>query len=174
MIKDKALLYISAPEISALCKKMGAQITSDYAGKELIVICVLKGSVLFTADLIRNIDLKLKVDFVRLSSYGENTESSGTVRILKDVSFDISGKHLLVVEDILDTGHTLNFFCNHLKASKPASVKICTLLEKPARKIIDIKADYCGRSIDDHFVVGYGLDLAEKCRNYPDIVYFKN
>ena len=172
MLKDKALNYISASEISEICKKLGAQITADYAGKELIVICVLKGSILFTADLVRNIDLKLNVDFVRLSSYGDKTESSGTVRIIKDVSYDIRGKHVVVVEDILDTGHTLDFFHHHLLASKPASVKLCTLLEKPSRRQKEVKADYCGRTIDDHFVVGYGLDLGEKCRNYPDIWYF--
>jgi hypoxanthine phosphoribosyltransferase len=173
MLKDKATLYISSQEIQDTCAKLGKQIETDYKGKELLLVCILKGSILFFADLIRNINLPLKVDFVRLSSYGDKTESSGTVRVLKDISHNISGKHVLIVEDILDTGNTLSFFYKHLQASSPASLKICTLLDKPSRRLIKIKSDYTGREIEDKFVVGYGLDFQEKCRNYSDVWYFK-
>ncbi|MDZ4677201.1 MAG: hypoxanthine phosphoribosyltransferase [Oligoflexia bacterium] len=173
MFKEKALPYISASEISEICNRLGKQIEKDYTGKELVVICILKGSIIFTADLIRCINLPMKIEFVRLSSYGNSTESSGHVRILKDVTSDIRDKDVLVVEDILDTGHTLSFFKNHLAASKPRSLKICTLLDKPARRLAEIEADYCGKAIEDRFVVGYGLDYSEKCRNYPDILYVK-
>ena len=162
--------YISKEEIEKLCLNLGKQIEKDYQGKELVVICVLKGSILFTADLVRHINLPLKIDFVRLSSYGNATESSGRVRIIKDLTFDISGKDVLVVEDILDTGTTLSFFKKHLEALHPRSVKLCTLLDKPSRRKVAIEADYVGRKIDDFFVVGYGLDYQEKCRNYPDIL----
>jgi hypoxanthine phosphoribosyltransferase len=173
MFKDKATPYITAAEIEEICKNLGAQIEKDYSGKELVMICVLKGSILFFADVVRHINLPLQVDFVRLSSYGGSTESSGSVRIIKDLNKSIVGKHVVVVEDILDTGNTLSFFVNHLKASRPASVKLCTLLEKPARRKVDIKADYCGKTSDDVFVIGYGLDYQEKCRNYPDILFVK-
>jgi len=171
MFRDNATPYISSKEIENICEKLGKQITKDYKNKDLLVICILKGSLLFFADLIRQIRLPLKIDFVRLSSYGDATESSGTVRINKDVSQDIKGKHILVIEDILDTGNTLDFLKRHLEASGPASLKICTLLDKPSRRKRPVQADYCGRTIDDKFVVGYGLDFQEKCRNYPDILF---
>jgi hypoxanthine phosphoribosyltransferase len=174
MLRDKAELYIAASEIEKLCSQLALQINHDYKEKELILICVLKGSVLFTADLVRKITIPVKIDFVRLSSYGHGTESTGNVQIIKDVSFDLRDKHVLVIEDILDTGTTLDFFKKHLQASKPASLKIATLLDKPSRRKKAIEADYCGKKIEDHFVVGYGLDLGEKCRNYGDIWYFKN
>jgi hypoxanthine phosphoribosyltransferase len=169
MFKDKTKLLISRDEISKICKDLGAQISKDYNGQEILVICVLKGSIIFVADLIREITLPLTVDFMRASSYGNSTTSSGNVRILKDVSVDIKDKHVLLVEDILDTGHTLTFLTKHLLASKPASLKLCTLLDKPSRRVAAISADYVGRKIDDLFVVGYGLDYQQLCRNYPDI-----
>jgi hypoxanthine phosphoribosyltransferase len=171
MFRDKATPYITAPEIQNLCRTLGKRIEKDYKGKDLVMICILKGSILFFADLIRHIDLPMKVDFMRLSSYGHSTESSGTVRIIKDISQDIRGKDVLIVEDILDTGHTLSFLQERLRSSGTASVKLCTLLEKPARRKVQVTADYVGRSIEDHFVVGYGLDFQEKCRNYPDILF---
>ena len=173
MLKDKAHLYISADEIQEICRNLGKKIENDYRGKELLMVCVLKGSLLFFADLVRHINLPLKIDFVRLSSYGNKMESSGTVTIIKDIKQDIRGKNVIVVEDILDTGNTLNFLCAHLKASQPASLKLCTLLDKPSRRKVKVDADYCGKKIEDHFVVGYGLDVEEKCRNYSDIFYFK-
>ncbi len=172
--RDKALPFISEKEISEICIRLGLQISNDYTGKELIALVILKGSIVFAADLVRQISLPLKIDFVRLSSYGHGTESSGTVRIIKDISMNITGKNVLIIEDILDTGHTLTLFTNHLKASKPESVKICTLLDKPSRRKTFIKADYCGKTIEDRFVVGYGLDVDEKCRNYRDILYLKS
>lgn len=173
MFRDKAQPYITAKEIEEICKSLGSTIESDYTGKELIVVVILKGSILFAADLVRHINLKLKIDFVRLSSYAGQTKSSGVVRIVKDVSTSIQGKHVLVVEDILDTGHTLAFFKKHLQAFNPASIKICTLLDKPSRRLIPMTADYVGKTIEDKFVVGYGLDYDEKCRNYADILFVK-
>lgn len=172
MLRDKAHLYISASEIEKICKDLGARITADYKDKDLLVICILKGSILFFSDLARHIKLQIKMDFVRLSSYGDSAESSGNVRIVKDISQNIHDKHILIIEDILDTGNTLDFLRTHLEASKPASLKICTLLDKPSRRKIPVKADYCGKIIEDKFVVGYGLDFQEKCRNYSDILFF--
>jgi hypoxanthine phosphoribosyltransferase len=173
MFRDKAQPYIPAKEISEICRKLGRQIEKDYKGKETVLIVILKGSILFAADLIRHINLPVKIDFVRLSSYAGQMKTSGVVRIIKDVSESIEGKHVLIIEDILDTGHTLSFFKKHLASHKPASIKICTLLDKPSRRQVPMQADYTGRSIEDHFVVGYGLDYHEKCRNYPDILYVK-
>jgi hypoxanthine phosphoribosyltransferase len=169
--RDKAHSYITAKEIEEMCVKLGKSITEDYKDRDLFIICVLKGSLLFFADLVREIKLPVKMDFVRLASYGANTTSSGAVRVIKDISHSVEGKHVLIVEDILDTGHTLTFFRKHLEASKPASIKICTLLDKPSRRVVPIQADYCGKLIEDKFVVGYGLDYNEKCRNYKDILY---
>lgn len=172
MLQEKANLYIPASEIENMCKDLGHQITIDYKDKDLLVICILKGSIVFFSDLVRHIKLQIKMDFVRLSSYGDSTESSGNVRIVKDISQGIRDKHVLIVEDILDTGNTLDFLRNHLEASKPASLKICTLLDKPSRRKRPIQADYCGKIIEDKFVIGYGLDFQEKCRNYSDILFF--
>jgi len=131
MFKHKTSPFISAAEIEGICKSLGAQIEKDYAGKQPVFICVLKGSVIFFADLVRHINLPMKMDFVRLSSYTDKMESSGTVTIIKDISQNIRGKDVLIVEDILDTGTTLRFLIDHLRASKPASLKICALLDKP-------------------------------------------
>ena len=173
MLKDGAQLYISKEKIDRVITDLAARIERDYAGRDLLLVCVLKGSIIFFSDLVRKIKLPLKMDFVRLSSYGDKTESSGTVTIIKDITQDIRGKHVLVVEDILDTGNTLSFLCEHLKASSPASLKICTLLDKPSRRKIQIEAEYRGLEIEDKFVIGYGLDVGEKCRNYSEIYYFK-
>lgn len=173
MFRDKAQPYITAKEIENICHRLGKAIEKDYQGKDLVLIVILKGSILFAADLVRHVDLKMKIDFVRLSSYAGQTKSSGVVRIVKDVSTSIQGKHVLVVEDILDTGHTLSFFKKHLQAFNPASIKLCTLLDKPSRRLVPLEADYVGKTIEDRFVVGYGLDFDEKCRNYPDILFVK-
>ncbi|MBK9293775.1 MAG: hypoxanthine phosphoribosyltransferase [Oligoflexia bacterium] len=169
MIKNKTKLYIKADQINSICTSLGRNITRDYTGKELVVIGILKGGLIFLADLIRNIDLDFKVDFVRLSSYGHSTQTSGKVEIHLDVSLDIKNKHVLVVEDILDTGITLDFFIKHLQSFEPASIEVCTLLDKPSRRRVEVSAKYIGKKIDDHFVVGYGLDYKEVCRNYADI-----
>lgn len=169
MFKDKHKPYIKAAQIKRLCKQLGAQITSDYKDRDLVIVAVLKGSVIFFADLVREIKIPFETDFVRLSSYGHGTETSGVVKVLLDVSVSLRGKHVLVVEDILDTGITLNFFTDYLKKFSPASVEICTLLDKPSRRRIPLEAKYCGKKIEDHFVIGYGLDYKEICRNYADI-----
>jgi hypoxanthine phosphoribosyltransferase len=169
MIKNHTKLYIKADEIQAICNKLGKQITQDYKGKDLIIIGVLKGGLIFLADLVRHIDMDFQLDFVRLSSYGHSTESSGKVTVHLDVSLPLKGRDVLIVEDILDTGITLDFFTKHLKQYEPSSIQICTLLDKPSRRKINVHAEYIGKKIEDHFVVGYGLDYKEMCRNYSDI-----
>jgi len=154
-------------------KKLGEQITADYQGKDLVVISVLRGSYIFMADLTRCIDLPCTVDFMAVSSYGKGTTSSGQVNIIKDLSDSVEGKDVLVVEDILDTGNTLSYLLEILKARNVASLKLCTLLDKPDRRKKPIKADYTGFTIPDAFVVGYGLDYAEKYRNLPYIGILK-
>lgn len=160
-------------ELKARVAALGAQITADYAGKEPVVISVLRGSYIFMADLTRNIDLPCTVDFMSVSSYGGGTASSGQVKILKDLSESIEGRDLIIVEDILDSGNTLYYLRDVLLARKPASVRICALLDKPERRTKDIKADYVGFNIPNAFVVGYGLDYAERYRNLPYIGILK-
>jgi len=160
------VLYSSA-QLQARIAELGAAITADYAGQELVAVGVLKGSVVFFSDLIRQIDLPLATDFLGLSSYGSGTETSGVVRITSDLSRPIEGKHVLVVEDIVDTGLTMQFLIENLSTRKPASVKVCTLLEKPSRARVQVPIHYKGFVIPDAFVVGYGLDFDEKLRNVP-------
>jgi hypoxanthine phosphoribosyltransferase len=149
--------------------QMGAQISRDYADvHNLILICILKGGVLFLTDLMRNIHVPHEIDFLAVTSYGKGVRSStGDVRIVMDLSAQVVDKHLLIVEDIIDSGHTLRFVMDMLAARKPASVKLCTLLDKPSRRTVDIAIDYVGFQIEDRFVFGYGLDLDEKFRNLP-------
>ena len=157
-------------------KELGDAITADYiaAGvQELTIIGVLRGSVLFMSDLIRHIQLPLAIDFVAMSSYFHGTTNSGTVRILKDVNESITGKHILIVEDIVDTGLTLNSLSDLMQARKPASLKICTLLDKPSRRQVEIKVDYIGFPIENKFVVGYGLDFANQYRHVPYVGVLK-
>lgn len=153
--------------------QMGADITRDYAGKEPVLVSVLRGSFIFMADLTRRIDLPCTVDFMSVSSYGAGTTSSGQVKILKDLSDPIEGKDLILVEDILDSGNTLYYLREVLSTRKPNSVKICTLFDKPERRVKDIQADYVGFQVPDAFIVGYGLDYAEKYRNLPFIGVLK-
>lgn len=161
---------LQSPEVlQTRVRELGAQITRDYAGKELVLVCVLKGAVLFFADLIRAIDLPLTLDFIGLSSYGEASESSGVVKITSDLTKPIQAKHVLVVEDIVDTGLTMRYLLDNLATRHPASVKICSLLSKPGRSRTKIDIEYLGFTIPDLFVVGYGLDYAEKLRNVPFI-----
>lgn len=162
-------VLFSEQQLQARLRELGQEITRDYQGQNLVVVGVLKGSVLFFADLVRQIDLPLSIDFLGLSSYGSGTESSGVVRITSDLSKSVEGKHILVVEDIVDTGLTMEFLLENLKTRHPASVKICTLLEKPARAKVRIPISYKGFVIPDEFVVGYGLDYDEKYRNMPFI-----
>ena len=146
---------------------LGQQIAADYAGKSLVLLCVLKGSFVFAADLARAIDLPLRVEFLGVRSYGDDTRSSGVVQITLDLTRPIAGEHLVIVEDIVDTGLTLSYLREQLLARGPASVKVCALLHKPSRSVRPVQIDYLGFKVDDVFVVGYGLDYAERYRNLP-------
>src|SRR3954471_13613677 len=157
----------NAAQIQHRIRELGDQIRRDYDGKELIMVCVLKGGFVFAADLVRQIDLPLAVDFIGLSSYGEATESSGVVKITSDLTKPIEGKHVLVVEDIVDPGLTMRYLLDNLATRHPASVKICALLSKPSRARARIPIRYLGFEVPDQFVVGYGLDAGEKFRNVP-------
>lgn len=169
MLKDTMMVFLTQEEIAGLVKKLAREIESDYSGRELIMICPLKGSVHFAADLMREIHLFQQVDFVYVSSgRGE------AVKIIKDISIDITNKHVLILEEIIDAGRTLSFLRDRLVASHPASLRIVTLLDKPARRELPIRADYIGKTIDDRYVVGYGMDTEEYGRNYSDIYNFRN
>jgi len=163
-IKD---ILVSEADIKKLVSQLGQRITNDYEGKKIMVICILKGAVIFCADLIREIKVPVKLDFMAVSSYGVSTESSGAVQILKDVDSSVEGRHLLIIEDIVDTGLTLKYLIGILNARGPASIKTCTFLDKPERRKVDVKIDYIGAEIPDAFVVGYGLDYAESYRHLP-------
>ena len=173
MHQDVERILFTEEQLAARVKELGAQITRDYAGKDLAIASILRGSYIFMADLTRAIELPMTVDFMAVSSYGAGTISSGQVEIKKDLSDSIEGKDLLIVEDILDSGNTLYYLTDVLAARKPASIKICTLLDKPDRRTKPIKADYMGFTIPDAFVVGYGLDYDEKYRNLPYIGILK-
>ena len=162
---ERLEVLISAQEIQERVQQMGQRITADYQDKDLVLVGLLKGSFVFIADLARAIDLPAAVDFMAVSSYGMSTKSSGVVRIVKDLDNSIEGKHVLVVEDIVDTGLTLNYIYGHVKARGASSVKICTLLDKTSRRQIAVPVHYKGFEIPDHFVVGYGLDVQERYRN---------
>jgi hypoxanthine phosphoribosyltransferase len=165
--------YLSRHEIDATIQQVAERINRDYAGEQLVLVGVLKGAFVFMADLARHLTVDFDVEFVRLSSYGKARESSGTVTILKDISADIRGKHVLIVEEIIDSGRTLKFLFERLRSSGPKSVEIVTLLDKESKRVVDVPVKYVGRKIDDQFLIGYGLDLEEKCRNLPDIYYLK-
>ncbi|MCR4945066.1 MAG: hypoxanthine phosphoribosyltransferase [Clostridium sp.] len=169
MREDIKEVLFSEERILKKVKEMGAKISEDYAGKDLIVVGVLKGSVLFTSDLLKNIDIPCEIDFMAVSSYGNATESSGVVRILKDLDHNIEGKDVLIVEDIVDSGITLAYLSKYLKARRANSIEIATLLNKPSRRKTDIHVKYIGFEVPDEFIVGYGIDYAEKYRNLPFI-----
>ena len=170
---DIAYVLLNKEQIAQRVEELGKEITRDYQDKQLLMVCILKGSVVFYADLMRQIDLKMDLDFMSASSYGASTNSSGVVRIKKDLSTDISGRHVLIVEDILDTGNTLSCLMEVLKDRNPASIEICTLMDKPERRVKNLQAKYVGFTIPDAFVVGYGLDYDELYRNMPDIGVLK-
>lgn len=170
---DIAEVLVDARAIADKIAELGARMTADYAGKDPVFISILKGSLPFLADLMRQVPIRLSLDFLEVSSYGNSTGSSGVVRILKDLAQPIEDRHVLVVEDILDTGFTLRYVLEHLQQQKPASVRLCTLLDKPARRIVPIDIDYSGFEIPDRFVVGYGLDYGERYRNLPFIGVLK-
>lgn len=173
MDQDILEVFYSEEQLKAKVAELGAAITRDYQGKSPVLVSVLRGSYIFMADLTRSIDLPCTVDFMSVSSYGAGTTSSGQVKILKDLSEPIEGKDLIIVEDILDSGNTLFYLRDVLAARKPASIAICTLLDKPERRVKPIQADYSGFEVPDAFVVGYGLDYAEKYRNLPYIGVLK-
>lgn len=164
---DISKVLLSEDEIKGIVQKLGKQISEDYKDKNLLLVSVLKGSVMFMADLMRAIDIHCKIDFMAVSSYGTGTSTSGSVKILKDLNIDLSGYDLLIVEDILDSGVTLSNLRDMLLTRHPASFKICTFIDKPERRKADVKADYVGAEVPDAFVVGYGLDYDEKYRNLP-------
>ncbi len=165
---------ISASELAARVTALGQQISHDYQGKSLVLLCVLKGSFVFAADLARAIDLPLRVEFLGVRSYGDDTRSSGVVQITLDLTRPIAGDHVLLVEDIVDTGLTLSYLREQLLARAPASVKVCALLHKPARSVKPVPIDYLGFTVEDVFVVGYGLDHAERHRNLPYVGVIKS
>jgi len=175
MNNDIAKVLISEEQLAKRVREMAAEITRDYAGKNPTMICILKGAVMFYSDLLRNIPIPLTMDFMAVSSYGNKTKSSGEVEIRKDLSTSIEGKHVIIVEDIVDSGFTLSYLTRMLSSRGAASVKLCTLLDKPARRApgITLKSDYSGFVVGDEFVVGYGLDYAEYYRNLPYIGVLK-
>jgi len=162
-------VLIAEEDLRKRVKELAKQIEKDYQGKDLVAVGILKGALLFLADLVKAVNLPLTYDFMDVSSYGANTESTGEVRILKDLSMKIEGKDVLIVEDIIDTGYTLSYLLENLKTRKPASVKICCLLDKTSRRKVSVPVDYVGFEIPDAFAVGYGLDYAERYRNLPYI-----
>lgn len=163
---DIAEVLLTEEQIQAKVAELGARISADYAGRELTLVSVLKGSLPFMADLMRQLRIPIRIDLMEVSSYGGSaTETSGLVRILKDLSSSIEGRDVLIVEDIIDTGLTLNYLIRYLRGKNPRSLRICTLLDKPARRLVDIPVDYIGFTIPDQFVVGYGLDYGELYRN---------
>ena len=171
--KDIQEVLFSEEQLDRRVREIAAQIEKDYEGKEIMLIGVLRGSFVFMADLCRRIDLPCTLDFMSVSSYGKGTSSSGQVQITKDLSSDISGQHIIVIEDILDSGNTLSYLLKLLEQRNPASIRLCTLLDKPERRVKEVKVDYSGFTIPDAFVVGYGLDYAEQYRNLPYIGILK-
>ena len=173
MINDIERVLFSQQELQSKVTELGARITEDYAGKEPIFVGVLKGCFVFMADLMRAVNLPCQIDFMAVSSYGKGTTSSGEVQSTKDLSYDIAGRDVIIVEDILDSGVTLNYLIGYLKHRNPRSVRIVTLFDKPSRRKAPVKADYYGYEVPDAFIVGYGLDYAEKYRNLPYIGILK-
>lgn len=173
MIKDLKEILLDENKIKEKVVELGKRITQDYEGKELVLVGVLKGSVMFMSDLMKTIEIPCCMDFMAVSSYGAATESSGIVRILKDLDYPIEGKDILIVEDIIDSGITLKYLLEYLKARKPSSIEVACLLNKPERRRVEIEVKYLGFEVPDHFLVGYGLDYAERYRNLPCIGILK-
>jgi len=175
MEKDIAQVLLSEEQLRTRVQEMGAQLAEDYRDKNPTVVCILKGAVMFYTDLLRAMPIPLSMDFMAVSSYGKSTKSSGEVEIRKDLSTSIEGKHVIIVEDIVDSGFTLTYLTKMLQSRGAASIKLCTLLDKPSRRApgITLKADYAGFEVGNEFVVGYGLDYAEKYRNLPYIGILK-
>ena len=175
LTNDLAQILIKEDQLKARVKELGAQISRDYEGKELVLVGILKGAAIFLADLVREITIPVDYDFVAISSYGADTRSSGVVRLLKDLDASIESKHVLVVEDIVDSGWTLrlSYIVENLRSRKAASVRVCTLLDKPSRRAVDVGIDYYGFIVEDKYVVGYGLDYDGRYRSLPFIGVLK-
>ena len=169
MAEDKIRVLVSEEEVDRRIEEIGAQISNDYAGKQVHLICVLKGGVFFTCELAKRISIPVSMDFMSVSSYGSGTKSSGVVKLVKDLDEPLDGKEVLIVEDIIDSGRTLSYLIEILYKRTPASIRLCTLLDKTERRVADVKVDYVGFAIPDEFVVGYGLDYDQKYRNLPYI-----
>ena len=166
---DKIRVLLTEEEVDRRINEVAEEINRDYAGKAVHLICILKGGVFFTCELAKRLTVPVSMDFMSVSSYGAGTVSSGVVRIIKDLDEPLEGKHVLIAEDIIDSGRTLSYLIEVLKQRHPASIRLCTLLDKPERREKDVKADYCGFEVPDEFIVGYGLDYAQKYRNLPYI-----
>lgn len=167
--KEIEKVLITKEEIAKRVKELGAQISKDFAGEEITLVCTLRGASIFFADLVREIDLDAELDFISASSYGAGTKSSGEVKLIKDLSAPINGKNVIIVEDIIDTGITLSYLTKMLKARSPKKLKVCALLDKHARREVEFEGDYIGFEIENEFVVGYGLDYNEKMRTLKDV-----
>lgn len=168
-MSEKISVLISEEDVDARIKELGEKISKDYEGKEVHLVCVLKGGTFFMCELAKRISIPVTMDFMSVSSYGNDTKSSGVVRIIKDLDQPLKGKHVIVIEDIVDSGNTLSYLLTNLNERGPASLALCTLLDKPDRRVKDVAVDYTGFEIPDEFVVGYGLDYAQKYRNLPYI-----
>lgn len=168
-MSDKIRELLSEKQVDDRIRQLGAQITRDYEGEEVLFVCTLKGASFFACELAKRVKVPLKMDFIVAASYGNEMESSGEVRMVKDLEEPLEGKNVIIVEDIVDTGRTLSYLMELFKKRNPKTLKLCSLLDKPERRVVDIQADYTGFEIPDLFVVGYGLDYAQKYRNLPYI-----
>ena len=173
MLNDIEKVLITEEELNKRVKELAKILDNDYEGKNPVMVCILKGSIHFFSTLTKEMKIRLVYDFMAVSSYGANTFSSGNVKLIKDLSINIEGRHVVLVEDIVDSGHTLNYLIEMLKVRKPASIEVCTLLDKKCRRVVPLKAKYVGFDIDDYFVLGYGLDYDEYYRNLPFIGILK-
>jgi len=173
MLQDVDRILVSHEQVQSKIQELGAQISKDYAGKDLVLVGILKGAALFTSDLFRAITIPCELDFMRISSYGASTKSTGVHRVLLDLDYTLEGRHVLIAEDIVDTGLTIKFLREYLAQRSPASLRVAALLDKPSRRKVDVQVDYRGFEIPDYFVVGNGLDFAEKYRNLRDICVLK-
>lgn len=167
MLNDISSVFFSQEDLAQIVTRLGKQISEDYKNKNLLLVSILKGSIVFMSDLMRSITIPCRIDFMAVSSYGSGIKSSGTVKIIKDLDLNLEGYDLLIVEDILDSGRTLSSLMDMLSLRKPKSIEICTLFDKPERREADVKAKYIGAQVPDAFIVGYGLDYDEKYRNLP-------
>ena len=166
---EKIRVLLSEEEVDKRIKELGEQISKEFAGEEVHLICVLRGSTFFTCELAKRITVPVTIDFMQVSSYGSQTLSSGKIKIIKELEDSIMGKNVIVIEDIIDTGRTLSYLLNMLQEKQPKELRLCTLLDKPERRVVEVDVDYTGFEIPDEFVVGYGLDYAQKYRNLPYI-----